>query len=311
MAAIIKANPIEWTTINGAALHVESSMTNLWALSNKNEIMQCRLPCTEESWWKPLSESNYVSFSVNPFEIWALDFQNRVFRCRFPCLKAGKFHLIAEGFKQVSLGLSEAWAVTGDNRVAVADFEFSKESAPIDRSKLTWNYVGTNIKHISIGEDGEVWGVRTGAGPQQIVRYLASQARWIDVPGAAKTVDVGADYIYAITDKDQVMRCLRPCRNGGWENPSKKAVKDISSRYNNPGVVLAIGANPEENKILVGNSAWTPKFNALDLSMPFQSSSDDSSEKGYSLSAFSPYFIPEWHRDYGSESVMNASPLPF
>lgn len=312
MAAVIQANAIDWSALAGRALHVETSMSHLWALSEKNEIMRCRLPCSEESWWKPVSNTNYVSISANPFEIWAVDSRQNVFRCRFPCRRAEDFHLIAHGFKQVSLGLSEAWAVSSTNRVAKAVFEFAKENSPIDRSKLNWNYVGEGIQQVSVGEDGEVWGVKAGTGATQIVRFFATDNRWIDVPGTAKAVDVGADYVFAINAQGHAMRCLRPCKNGGWEmteTTQPTQIKTIAARFNNPGTLFAVGANPKENLIMVGNSAWSERFFALDPSMPFYRFRNKRN-KGTTLGAFSPYFIPDWHVQY-MQQTPSAPHAPF
>ena len=275
--------PINWEALPGAAIQIGSSFDTLWALNNENKLFQCKLPCDEyTNTWSIIPETNFQSFSVNPFEIWAVSHDNSLYRCKFPCNSLKDFQMVTQGVHKVALGLDRVWLISKDYRVGRTLLNFEGLGRFMDVRILNWKQLYGDVKAISIGEDSEVWGIRKS--DRQLLRYHRPSRQWLQVANIkARRVSVGSDFIYITDLEGNAQRCSRPCWQINFVSLGKK-MSSLSAEMSGPGVLYGVlNMDSKMSNLVVGF--------AVGNRTGFESVNDS---QHHEFTPYTPYQIPEW-----------------
>lgn len=266
------------------------SYDHIWGLNSNHQLMKCRLPCDSHRRWKILNDVYFETIAVNPFEIWGVDSEHNAYRCQFPCKGKEGFQRVATDVKQVSLGLKQAWLLNLQGRVQWTKVDFAKAPLVIDPPSLKWQGNGGVCSSISVSEDGELW---CSTHLQSVYRWdIASHSWRRQHKVKAKRVSVGPEYVFAIAKDQSLMRCLRPCRNGGWELASKEKVRSLSAEWTGLGLVYAILVGGERGKagLSTGKFGYSKLFEATNRANAYYWTMPVGN--GTWLPSNSPYFYP-------------------
>jgi hypothetical protein len=230
-----------WKDIPGSSNFKEAAMSyqTIWGLKQNGELWKCPLPCKEQIQWERVEDVIFKQIGVNPFEIWGIDQYNSLFQCRFPCHSQQSFNLIAKGLSKVTLGLSKVLAINTKMILSTIKYEFSHPITDL-LDLHQWHSHPGDFCQVSIAEDGQVWAIDCKG---KVLRYRKKHKQWLEVPGTLQKISVGPDYVFGVSRSNKLVRCRRPCKNGGWQLIDRGTYRSVDAQYSGLGMIMAVGVN--------------------------------------------------------------------
>jgi len=132
--------------------------------------------------WQTIPGPSMKQVSVGPTWTWGVDINNNIYKCKTPC--DGTWTQVDDRAKHVSAGATEVWNVGPQGGVW---------KRPVDGSGTWKNVPGLLLKQVSVGTNGQVWGV-TDKGEV----FTFTNNKWYPVKGSLSQIDVGTDSIWGV-----------------------------------------------------------------------------------------------------------------
>ena len=246
---------VKWRKVQGALTEItlardfDTGDRELYGVSRDGKVWTCRVPCDgDRNMWTDITSTQYPEgakhVAANMNEVWLTTKQNRIFRCTKPCT-ASNWRIVGGLVRKLTMNGDTVWAVNHFNDV------FRTTAWP--KQPVAWKYLspGKKFLYVSVGLDGDVWGVMTN---NNIVRFDPKDESWRSVRGQGKRIAVAQKHVYIIGTDDKLWRCKRPCTSGNWlevKNRGKpnRRYRSLAVEWGGRKRIAAVSLG---NKILVG-----------------------------------------------------------
>ena len=190
-----------WTQIPRGLVHVSGNLNYIWGLDKDMKIYLCTRPCT--GGWK-LIGGLLVQLDVDDEFVWGVNKNDDIFVRSVDGSGSWK-HISGKLIHVTASGNSYVW---GTNR-AKHIFKCKKPC----RGGSGWKRVNGALKMIDGGER-EVCGVSRSN--HLYCRSVDAKRGWRHLGGGFKYVTTSGPYdIFAVTTKEEIYRCRKPCI-GQW-----------------------------------------------------------------------------------------------
>ena len=184
-----------WTKIPRGLVQVSGNINHVWGLDKDNKIYMCPRPC--KGAWKEIPGA-LVQLDVDDQYVWGVNKNDDIFVR--PVDGSGNWKRI--GGKLIHVSASGSGYVWGTNR----GNQIFKCKKPCTGA---WQRVDGGLRMIDGGER-EVCGVNRGN--NLYCRPVDGSRRWRHLGGGFKYVTTSGPYdIFAVTTKDEIFRCRKPC----------------------------------------------------------------------------------------------------
>ena len=195
-------------SVNKGHSHITASTNFLWTVNSANEIYRCTRPC--EGKWQRIS-GGLAQVDASDDEVWGVNKAHQIFKR--PVDGSGSWRRLSGSLTHVSpSGNGYVWGVNNAGIIY-------KCKKPCNGA---WKGVGGRLKQID-GGYAYVYGVNKGG--QMYTMPIDGIGKWRAIPHPGirmKHVTAsGKDDIFAISTKNEVYRCKKPCV-GEFEKMSTK-----------------------------------------------------------------------------------------
>ena len=193
----------QWKQIPKGLRSVTASVNYFWGVSSNQRIYRCQRPCTGNNW--VLVDGALIQIDANDYEVWGVNSNHQIFKR--PVDGSGNWTTVPGLLKHVSAsGNGYIWGVNRADNIYKCKKPCSGQ----------WVKINGGLKQIDGGE-AYVYGV-SGNNLTWRRPVDGSGGSWQQIPGTLmkQVTASGKNYIFGISNKDEVFRCLKPCI-GNWE----------------------------------------------------------------------------------------------